>query len=301
MCSNKDRGWEYLSSPNGSFDFNKYNDGSWGYEDSDGSGDYNAADGSWGHKNPDGSADYNGADGSWGHKNPDGSVDYNGADGSWGHIDSDGNGFYNGADGSTEYIEVNQNYVSHYDNDEGCSGGSNSGSDALANLAGTVIGSIAAIGIASYMAYKDNERADFEAKERLKIERETAKEKLRIERMLQKEKMRSEHLKQKEKNRKAAKEKQQFKKECNKNFVIKESISQERLNTTFDIANKKSRTVAFFLCLFLGSFGAHRFYVGKIKTAILYVFTLGLFGIGWFVDIILIITGNFKDKDGILL
>ena len=50
-------------------------------------------------------------------------------------------------------------------------------------LAGTVIGTLAALGVAGYMAYKDSERADYEAKERLKIARETAKEKLRIERL----------------------------------------------------------------------------------------------------------------------
>lgn len=42
------------------------------------------------------------------------------------------------------------------------------------------------------------------------------------------------------------------------------------------------------LCIFLGSMGIHRFYVGKIGTGILYLFTVGLFGIGWIVDIIMI-------------
>ena len=33
------------------------------------------------------------------------------------------------------------------------------------------------------------------------------------------------------------------------------------------------------LCFFLGSFGAHRFYVGKVGTAILMILTIGGFGI----------------------
>jgi len=52
------------------------------------------------------------------------------------------------------------------------------------------------------------------------------------------------------------------------------------------------------LCLFLGVLGVHRFYVGKIGTGLLWLFTGGLFGIGYIVDLIFIITGNFTDKQG---
>jgi len=60
----------------------------------------------------------------------------------------------------------------------------------------------------------------------------------------------------------------------------------------------KNRTTALLLCFFLGAFGAHRFYVGKNGTGILYLLTIGLFGIGVLVDFIMIITGSFKTKDG---
>ena len=48
----------------------------------------------------------------------------------------------------------------------------------------------------------------------------------------------------------------------------------------------KDKWVAFLLCLFLGGIGAHKFYEGKIGMGILYLFTCGLFGIGWLIDCI---------------
>ena len=51
----------------------------------------------------------------------------------------------------------------------------------------------------------------------------------------------------------------------------------------------KNKWVAFLLCLFAGEFGAHKFYEGKIGMGILYLFTFGLCGIGWIVDLIRIL------------
>lgn len=63
----------------------------------------------------------------------------------------------------------------------------------------------------------------------------------------------------------------------------------------------KSQIAALLICLFFGVIGVHRFYVGKIGTGVLYIFTGGVFGIGWIVDLITIACGNFKDIEGKLL
>ena len=47
-----------------------------------------------------------------------------------------------------------------------------------------------------------------------------------------------------------------------------------------------NKTTALLLCIFLGGFGAHKFYEGKIGMGILYLCTGGLLGIGWIIDII---------------
>nr|MBR4280868.1 NINE protein [Clostridia bacterium] len=48
----------------------------------------------------------------------------------------------------------------------------------------------------------------------------------------------------------------------------------------------RNKWTAFFLCLFLGGLGAHKFYEGRTGMGILYLLTVGLFGIGWFIDTI---------------
>jgi TM2 domain-containing membrane protein YozV len=62
--------------------------------------------------------------------------------------------------------------------------------------------------------------------------------------------------------------------------------------------NAKSYVVTVLLCFFLGCFGAHRFYVGKIGTAVLMLLTLGGFGIWAIVDLIVIIICDFEDANG---
>jgi TM2 domain-containing membrane protein YozV len=63
----------------------------------------------------------------------------------------------------------------------------------------------------------------------------------------------------------------------------------------------KSWVTTILLCYFLGPLGIHRFYVGKIGTGILQMLTFGGFGIWTLVDYILLLTGDFKDSNGMPL
>ena len=60
----------------------------------------------------------------------------------------------------------------------------------------------------------------------------------------------------------------------------------------------KNWWVTLFLALFLGLFGAHRFYTGHIWTGLFQLFTFGLGGLFTLYDIIMIVLGNFRDKHG---
>ena len=72
------------------------------------------------------------------------------------------------------------------------------------------------------------------------------------------------------------------------NIVINNANSNINTNNVAATrgARARSKWTAFFLCLLLGYIGAHKFYEGKTVMGIVYLFTFGLCGIGWFIDII---------------
>ncbi len=83
------------------------------------------------------------------------------------------------------------------------------------------------------------------------------------------------------------------------NYITQQPTTNN--NTSTSTISKKSKIVALLLCVFLGYFGAHKFYVGKAGMGVLYLFSYGLFGFGWIIDCILIAMGSFKDKFGLPL
>lgn len=94
----------------------------------------------------------------------------------------------------------------------------------------------------------------------------------------------------------------QLETKAGRKLTIKEKIVLKRLNKKQQKANKqkspkqtnggKSQIVALLLCIFLGLIGIHRFYLGYTGMGVLYLLTAGLFGIGWIIDIFLLIIPN---------
>lgn len=61
--------------------------------------------------------------------------------------------------------------------------------------------------------------------------------------------------------------------------------------------SKKNRTVALLLVIMLGWMGGHRFYANKVGTGLLMMFTMGGFGLWYFIDMVMVALGAFQDKD----
>ena len=81
-------------------------------------------------------------------------------------------------------------------------------------------------------------------------------------------------------------------------IIINNDSVSENYRQTIETVSSKNKIFALILCFLFGYLGLHQFYVGM---GIVYFFTVGLFGFGWFIDIILIALGKFKDKNGLPL
>ena len=68
--------------------------------------------------------------------------------------------------------------------------------------------------------------------------------------------------------------------------------------TQTPIHKQRHYLAVFFLSFMWGSFGVDRFYLGKVGTGILKLVTFGGFGIWTLVDLVIIMSGAMRDKQG---
>lgn len=64
---------------------------------------------------------------------------------------------------------------------------------------------------------------------------------------------------------------------------------------------KERRNLLAVVCFFTGYFGIHRFMTGKYVSGLIQFFTCGGFFVWQLIDFVMILTGNFTDKDGVPL
>ena len=62
--------------------------------------------------------------------------------------------------------------------------------------------------------------------------------------------------------------------------------------------SEKSGIACLLFLLLLSPWGIHRMYVGKVGTGLLFLLTLGGFGLWWLIDLILLCTSSYTDADG---
>ena len=91
-----------------------------------------------------------------------------------------------------------------------------------------------------------------------------------------------------------------------KRVIAKENYSQvaqgqgdEMLISPAATAGNKSQGIALLLGVFLGGFAAHKWYLGNPwYINVLFIVTLGGLGVWWLIDMIRIITGDYKPHNG---
>ena len=101
-------------------------------------------------------------------------------------------------------------------------------------------------------------------------------------------------------------ENQKYCSECGALINIKAEIcpscgvrQNNYLKNNIEIQDNNRWIITLMLCWFLGVFGVHRFYTGHTFIGIAQILTVGGCGIWVLIDFIIILSGSYKDSNGI--
>ena len=70
------------------------------------------------------------------------------------------------------------------------------------------------------------------------------------------------------------------------------------MNEHLNVSEKRILPTFLLFLVLSWPLGAHRFFLKRYASAILFIITIGGFGIWWIIDFILIVTGSMKDDRG---
>ena len=73
------------------------------------------------------------------------------------------------------------------------------------------------------------------------------------------------------------------------------------MNEAINVSEKRILPTFLLFLILSWPLGAHRFFLKRYASAILFIITIGGCGIWWIVDFILIVTGSRKDDEGKLV
>ena len=73
------------------------------------------------------------------------------------------------------------------------------------------------------------------------------------------------------------------------------------MNEVIDTSKKRILPTFLLFLVLSWPLGAHRFFLRRYASAILFIITIGGCGIWWIIDFILIVTGSMKDDKGKLV
>ncbi len=80
--------------------------------------------------------------------------------------------------------------------------------------------------------------------------------------------------------------------------TVSDSVQPQQVANIVPVDKRRHFLAVFFLSFMWGTFGVDRLYLGKIWTGLLKLLTLGGFGLWTLIDLVLVMSGSMRDKQG---